>query len=174
MRRVSLLIILFSVLALTAQQALATSVHWKHGSPQFTDNGLTLTETGTLSGVGNGDLLVTLTATGNPTSVCSNKGQHQPPGQNPAPVTLTGSESIPSSAIKNGNADYNVITNAPVSPIPGAPDCPNSNWTETITDVAFTSASLSVEQNSAVVFTGTCTFITPTSNGSVPSSNFTC
>jgi len=32
------------------------------------------------------------------------------------------------------------------SPIPGAPGCPNTNWTETITDLRFTLALLEVEQ----------------------------
>ena len=46
-------------------------------------------------------------------------------------------QALPASAIKNGNLRFNVNSGSPESPIPGAPGCPNSNWTEDITDVIF-------------------------------------
>jgi len=155
-----------------------SSVHLKGGAkaqPSFTDNGLTLTARGSLVGLGNGDILVTLRATGNVTATCQNRGGNQPPGQNPAPVTLTGVDSIPAAEIKNGTVRFTVTTSAPTSPIPGAPDCPNPNFTETITDVQFTSATITVEQPPGmVVLTVPCTFSPATSNGAVPSSTVTC
>jgi hypothetical protein len=159
---------------LTATSALAASPHVKSG-PSFTDNGLTLTATVTYAGLGNFDTTQNLSATGNPTATCTNPaGATQPPGQNPASVTLTGSTSVPASDIKNGNVTLTTTTNAPTSPIPGAPGCPNRKWTETITDVAFTSATITLSQNNSVVVTVSCTFSPPTSNGPVPSSGFTC
>lgn len=176
--------------------ALAVSVHWKKGSPTFTDNGLSLTESGTVAGVGGGDLAFVLVAQGNPTAECLNpgSGEHRPPGHNPASVTLTGVTPIPSSAIKNGNASYTVQTDEPESPVdPSSADfsCPNKSWTENITDVAFTSASLTILQDTngsadqtppidlstyeATVFSGaqgTCSFSPATSDG--PVSSFSC
>jgi hypothetical protein len=158
----------------TAGSALAASPHVKSG-PSFTDNGLTLSATVTYAGLGNFDTTQTLTATGNPTATCTNPaGATQPPGQNPASVTLTGATSVPAGDIKNGNVTLKTTTSAPTSPIPGAPGCPNTKWTETITDVAFTSATIQLSQQGIVVVTVTCTFNPPTSNGAVSSSGFTC
>jgi hypothetical protein len=135
------------IVATLATIAVASSVHFKHGSPSFIDNGLTLTAVGVLAGLGNEDIVVALTADANPTATCSNpSGANQPPGHNPAPVQVTGSEAIPAGEIKNGNVAFNVSTQPPTSPIPGAPDCPNSNWTEAITDMSFTCADVQVQQ----------------------------
>jgi len=160
--------------------AYASSVHLKGGKnaePAFIDNGLTLAASGELSGLGNGDVLVTITATADPIATCTNPGNgvHQPPGQNPAPVTVTGSVSIPESEIKNGNTPFSVETDPPVTPVVGAPDCPNANWTEDITDMRFTSAVITVEQPpGTLVLTVTCGIDPPSSNGAVPGRDVSC
>jgi hypothetical protein len=170
---------------LFADTALAQSPHLKGRNPvSFTDNGLTLTATVSYAGLGNFDTLQVLTATANPTATCTNPaGATQPPGQNPAEVDVTGSTAVPAGDIKNGNVTIATTTSPPVTPIPGAPDCPNPQWTETITDMAFTSATITLFQDSnengtfesgELVLTVNCTFNSPTSNGPVPSSNFTC
>jgi hypothetical protein len=172
------LLAMTGVLMLAAGPAAASSPHLKGGSnaePRFSDGGLTLAASGDLAGLGNGDVLVTLTAQADVTSTCTNQGGNQAPGQNPAPLTVTGSQAIPATEIKNGNTPFSVVTVAPDPIIAGAPDCPNTNWTERIDDLAFTSATITVEQPpGTVVLTVTCDFGTPTANGSVPGANVTC
>ena len=155
--------------------ASAASPHYKGGKnagPSFTDTGLTLTAAGSVSGLGNADVLITVTAVGDPTALCTNPGdQSKVPGQNPAPAEVTGSQAIPASEVKNGNLSFSLATEAPESPIPGAPDCPNPGWTETITDMAFTSVTLTIEQPPGTVLgslTVSCSF-DATSNGDVVS-----
>jgi len=183
MKRFAVVIAAFAVVGLFAQQALAASPHLKgRDAVSFTDNGLTLSATVSYAGLGNFDTEQSLAARGNPTDTCTNpSGKNQPPGQNPAEVEVKGSTAVPKSAIKNGNVTITTTTSPPTTPIPGAPDCPGSNWTETITDVAFTSATIELRQDQdangtfeTLVLTVSCTFNSPTSNGPVPSSNFSC
>jgi hypothetical protein len=164
----------------TGSTEQASSVHLKGGAnaePSFRDNGLTLRTNGALSGLGGGDVYVTCTATANPTATCKNHGvtENLPPGQNPAPVTVTGSVSIAEEEIKNGTTPFLVTTLAPATPIPGAPHCPNDNWTENITDMAFTSATITIEQPpGTTVLTISCSISPQTSNGAVSGSTVTC
>ena len=156
--------------------AYAANVHVKSG-PFFVDNGVTLTETGSLAGLGNQDVVISMTATANPIATCTNpSGQNQPTGRNPAPVSVSANPlSIPASEIKNGNVSFSLTTLPPVSPIAGAPDCPGVNWTENITDLQFTSATIMVQQPPPnVVLVVTCTFAPPTINGPVTSQTVTC
>jgi hypothetical protein len=174
----------FAVLAVAAvallgvfdQAAFAVSPHLKGKNPvQFTDNGLTLTTTASYAGLGNFDTTQVVNATANPTATCTNPaGQTQPPGQNPAQANVSGSTTVPATDIKNGNVTITTTTNPPATPIVGAPDCPNPQWTEDITDLAFTSATIQVFQNNQLVLTVSCTFSPPTSNGDVPTSGFSC
>jgi hypothetical protein len=184
MKRTAVVLLVFGAMALGAQPALAGNAHLKGNHPlSFTDNGATLTAAASYAGLGNFDTLQTLSAAGNVTSTCTNPaGATQPPGHNPAPITLTGSTAVPKGDIKNGNVTISTTTGAPVTPIPGAPDCPNPNWREDITGVAFTSATIRLFQDSngngtfdpgELVLTVNVTFSPPTSDGTVPASGFT-
>lgn len=182
MKRIYVLCLVLAVVGVTASAAVAASVHLKGGKnaePAFIDNGVTLNAAGELSGLGNEDITVTLTAEADVVSTCTNNGGNAAPGQNPAPITVMGSQAIPADSIINGNVPFDVTTEAPVLVIPGAPDCPNPNWTETIDDLAFTSATIVVRQpdtdgTGPIVLTVTCSFDSPTSDGAVRSNDVSC
>src|SRR5689334_23028645 len=66
----------------------SSSVHLKGGAnaePKFTDLGLQLSASGALAGLGEGDVLVNMSASADVVATCTNpSGANQPPGQNPA------------------------------------------------------------------------------------------
>jgi hypothetical protein len=131
------------VLGLTAAVAVAASVHFKPKGPTFTDNGTTLTATGTLAGLGNEDLTITLQATGVASTTGFNRGGNAAPGQNVG-VTTVATVTIPASSIQNGELFFALTTPQPRQPTATEAGFPNDNWTAVITDVVFTSATITV------------------------------
>jgi len=192
MRRILIGLTALLVVGITATAALAGNVHFNPGTgPFFTDNGLTLTESGTVYGLGNGDLRATIVATVNVTATCTNpSGKQKPPGHNPASVSVSGSSIIPGSEVDNGHGFFSVTTAVPFPPSGIVPStdpqfsCPNSSWTEQVTGVAFVTVTLTLlqdqdgngtfETNVTPTAADFCTFSPPTSNGSVPTSQYTC
>src|SRR5439155_15196755 len=102
MQRRVLLVLLATTVA--AGMVYAANVHFKNKpAVTATDNGLTLTTDGALTGLGYGDVTITVTATATPKATCSNQGGNKAAGQNPAAVNVSGVQTFPASAIKNGN-----------------------------------------------------------------------
>jgi hypothetical protein len=150
MRRVLLVLVaVLSAIALSATAALGASPHFKKGSPTFTDNGNTLTASGDITGLGNGDVRILLRATGTPTAGCVNPGtgEHRPGGQQPA-ATVGGSQDIGGNEIKNGVLHFGVTTDPVVAPTSAkAAGCPSDKWTVVIDDVSFTDQTVCVYQD---------------------------
>ena len=131
--------------------AQAANVHFK-GTPTFADQGMTLRSTGALAGLGNKDITITLNAIAHAETRCANPAGHEAPGQNPADIVVTGAQSIPATAIKNGTVTFDVSTVKPDTTItPEAAGCPNGNWTARITGLSFDNATLNIAQNGATV-----------------------
>ncbi len=116
---------LLLLLSISTTIVFAGNVHFlKKGPPTFskTPTALQLTADGTVYGLGNGDVLVTLDATGTANTLCTNPGgSSKVPGQNPN-FSASGSASVPAANVINGHASFSVTTNPPASPVPGAPD----------------------------------------------------
>jgi hypothetical protein len=151
MRKLGIIAVLsLMALALAAVPALAqtSGVHFLRG-PFFTDEGTTLRATGTLAGLGGEDVTVTLTATGTGSVTCTNPAGKVAPGQS-FTTSVTGTQS--DIEVKNGRANFDVETLAPTAP---AGSCPNPKWTATVTDVAFTSATITATQDGIVVLAET-------------------
>src|SRR5215212_4117026 len=89
--------------AIIAPLIYAANVHFKGGSPTFSDQGTTLKTCFSLAGLGNGDVTIIVTTTGSATTLCTNQGGNTAPGQNKTPVKPSGQATIPSTEIKNGN-----------------------------------------------------------------------
>ena len=151
MKRRILFLVAAAVAALTVTSVALAAVNFHNVTSN--DNGLTLTVSGKLTGLGNADVTINLSATGTPTATCTNKGGTQAPGQNPATVNLAGTLDISASDIKNGTVNFSVTTGAPATPSARDAGCPNGNWTVQLTDIAFTSFTIQVIQNGIVVGT---------------------
>jgi hypothetical protein len=143
------LFVLVVLASMLTGEALATNPQYNRG-PNCSDNGLTATCTGRITGLGNFDVLIRLSASALVDTVCKAPGKNgtEAPGQNPAlTVNVSGGLLIDSSDIKNGNLSFTVTTTAPATPSPSQVGCPNDNWTVRITNVTFSNGQLSVFQD---------------------------
>ena len=127
---------------------LFASPHFVEG-PTFSDNGTTLTATGSVAGLGNEDVTVAVAAKGTATIVCRNPAGKVAPGQT-RNVNVSGQQTL--TDVKNGRVNFSVTTVAPTAP---ADACPNRKWTATVTNVNFSEASVTVSQGGEVVLTQT-------------------
>src|SRR6266699_7149899 len=107
MRRTRIALIVVLAGGMTASAALTSSPHFKRGGePVCTFSGTTsipVTCTGTLAGLGNEDLKLSLSVSGFALYQCQNGGGNTAPGQNKVlEGPATADTAIPASAIKNG------------------------------------------------------------------------
>jgi hypothetical protein len=167
MRRTMLAVLTaVALVLLTAMPSLAASPHFKHGGePTCTISGSGTSRTvvcsGSITGLGNGDLTIVSTVGGFALYQCQNPGGNLSPGQN---RVLEGPQTeptlIPSGEIKNGNVSFttnpNTLTADPT--VSGAAaGCPNGNWSGVNPTLSITSIVLDISQGGVDLFNCTAT-----------------
>jgi hypothetical protein len=124
--------------------ASAQSGHFLTGggnAPTCRDIGLQVQCTGKVAGLGGTEFEITIQAAGIASVVCINPAGNRAPGQDTA-VTVSGTTG-PLPTPRNGQYVFTITTDSP-APLPATPTCPNEMWTPVITDVRFTTATLSL------------------------------
>jgi len=169
----SLAVALFGALS---AMALAASPHFKHGGePVCTITGSgtssSTTCTGSLSGLGGGDLTLSTTVSGFAVYQCQNPGGNIAPGQNRVLVgPTTTPTTIPGTEIKNGNLTFTTnpaVLTAPSTVSGTAAGCPNGGWTGVNPTLTTTNITLTIAQGGTTLFT--CTASNPNGlSGTVP------
>ncbi len=161
MKRLLVLLCAPLLMLFFATPAFASSAHFKHGgSPTCTITSSTAsastTCTASLAGLGNGDVVLSLTVSGSAVYQCQNGGGNTAPGQNKVLVgPVTEPTVIPGSEVKNGNLTF--VTNpavltAPTTVTGAQAGCPNANWTGVNPVLTLTDISLDISQGGALLF----------------------
>ena len=121
--------------------ASAQSGHFV-GTQTCTDIGTQVQCSGKVAGLGGTTFTITVEAQGTASVTCTNPAGNVAPGQS-FTTTVTGT-SGPFPTPRNGQARYTVKSDAPTAP---AGSCPNPRWTATVTDVQFTTATLTLSED---------------------------
>jgi hypothetical protein len=163
-RLLALLVTLFVALLVTAPSATAASPHFKKGGEPVctvaTSTGSASTTcTGSLAGLGNGDVDLVTTVSGFAVYQCQNQGGNIAPGQNKVLVgPVTAPTHIPGTEIKNGNLTFltnPAVLTAPTTVTAAAAGCPNANWTGVNPTLTVTDITLTISQGGVLLFTCT-------------------
>jgi hypothetical protein len=168
-RRFIIPVIVLLVAGTTAAAALGASPHFKKGgTPTCTISGggtssTSTTCTGSITGLGGGDVEIDTTVSGFAVYQCQNGGGNTAPGQNrvlvgpsTTPTNISGNE------IKNGNLTFTTQPAAltAASTVSGdAAGCPNANWTGVNPQLTLTDITLKIFQGGQLLFT--CTASNP-------------
>jgi hypothetical protein len=135
-------IVALTLVATFAGAALAQAGHFV-GTPTCTDIGTQVQCTGKVAGLGGTTFTINVSATGTASVTCTNPAGNVAPGQSFTTTTTGTSGPVPTP--RNGQFRFDVTTTAPTAP-PGS--CPNPMWTATVTDVTFTTATITLLEDS--------------------------
>lgn len=135
------------VVIVGATSVAAQSGHFLDRTVNCRDVGTQVQCSGKVAGLGGTTFEITVEAGGTATVTCTNPGGNVAPGQNTS-VTVAGT-TTPLPTPRNGNFTFSISSDDP-NPLPPTPTCPNDQWTPTITDVSFTTATLSLLEDSSL------------------------
>jgi hypothetical protein len=149
MRKIGIIAVLaLMVTALAAVPALAQSGHFLNRTVACTDIGTQLECDAKVAGLGGTTFELVITGSGTGTVECHNPSGNVAPGQNTTVNASGSSGELPTPS--NGSFTFrNETTEAPADLI-GRPTCPNRQWTGVITDVEFTTATLTLLEDGDV------------------------
>ena len=143
--RVLISLAVAGAIAAFATVAFAQSGHFV-GTPTCTDQGTTVSCSGKVAGLGGTTFSINVNAQGTASVTCTNPGGNVAPGQSFTFNATGGTGTLPTP--RNGSYNFrNVSTTTPSAP---AGSCPNDMWTATVTDVKFTSATITLTEDSTV------------------------
>ena len=150
LRKIGIIAVLaLLVTALAAVPVLAQSGHFITGggnAATCTDEGTTVLCDGKVAGLGGTTFDIVASATGTASVTCTNPAGNVAPGQS---FTTTSTGSLgPTPTPRNGQFQFRNLTSA--APTAPAGSCPNPMWTATVTDVAFTTATLTLFEDSTI------------------------
>jgi hypothetical protein len=145
MKRYLVSLCVTAVAALTfATVAFAQSGHFV-GTPTCRDVGTQVQCTGKVAGLGGTTFQINVEAQGTASVTCTNPAGNVAPGQ--SFTTTTAGTGGPQPTPRKGQASFNVTTATPTAP---AGSCPNPKWTASVTDVQFTTATVTLVEDGTV------------------------
>jgi hypothetical protein len=145
LRKIGIIAVLsLLVTAFAAVPVLAQAGHFV-GTQTCRDIGTQVQCSGKVAGLGGTTFTILVSAQGTASVTCTNPAGNVAPGQ--SFTTTTTGQSGPFPTPRNGQAPYTVSTTAPTAP---AGSCPNPKWTATVTDVQFTTATLTLLEDGNV------------------------
>jgi hypothetical protein len=108
------LVLVALIIGVSVAAVFAASPHYKRGSPQCSASGTTGTCSGSIAGLGNADVKITVSVTGTAQPFCAAPGNpgNVVPGQNPVDFTASASQIVSADDIKNGNLTFSVSATA--------------------------------------------------------------
>jgi hypothetical protein len=145
MKRLLVFAVIMAAALLFPGVASAQSGHFNANTVDCMDIGTQVSCDGKVAGLGGTTFTITVQAAGTATVTCTNPGGQVVEAQGVA-LDVQGA-SGPFATPRNGQANFQVTSNAPVAP---AGTCPNPGWTAAVTDVEFGDATLTLLEDGTV------------------------